>query len=280
MMEKFRNLWPLCMALLFLYVSCFCSEARHHSKHPSAVIVGAVFCDTCFQNDLSKATHYISGATVAVQCAEEPTRKSFYQEVKTDKEGKFKVELPFSITKHVKKLQGCNVKLVKSSEPYCSIASTSTSSLIHLKQKKGGKHIFSAGFFTFKPLKQPNLCNQPITQKNILHPQQIFSPILPPVLPAPQGPLPTVPNPFQPAPLLPNPFQPPAPPLIPNPFQPPSPPASMFPPLPPLPSVPIVPGLIPTPTTPPPASFLPPIVPLPPVPLIPGIPPKGKKLNP
>lgn len=61
-MEKFTNLWPLCMALLFLYVSCFCSEARHHSKHPSAVVVGAVFCDTCFQNDLSKATHYISGS--------------------------------------------------------------------------------------------------------------------------------------------------------------------------------------------------------------------------
>lgn len=348
MMGGLRNFWPLWLVIITLNISFSCiSEARHqpNTHKPSAIVVGAVFCETCFQDDMSKGSHYISGATVAVECAEGASRPSFYKEIKTDKQGNFKVQLPFSISKHVKKIEGCTVKLVKSSEPYCAVASTATSSLVHLNDKKGGKHIFSAGFFTFKPLKQPGLCNQqpsvtnsqlyslgdlfqnpevpsiptlpnpqvptlptpnppistnpntpvmpnwpnlpslpslpelpklptlpflppfpkkPVTsfkdekvENGFVKPQQVFPPIIPPVLPSPPGPLPTVPNPFQPPPLLPNPFQPPAPPLIPNPFQPPatpaplipnpfqppSPPPTILPPLPPLPNLPNVPGV-------------------------------------
>ena len=102
-----------------------------------------------------------AGATVAVECKNgSASRQSFRKEVKTDKHGEFNVHLPFSISKHVKKIEGCSVTLISSSEPYCAVASTATSSSLHLKSRKQGTHIFSAGFFTFKPLKQPNLCNQ------------------------------------------------------------------------------------------------------------------------
>ncbi|KAG7986406.1 hypothetical protein I3843_03G077500 [Carya illinoinensis] len=136
------------------------SEARHEKKLPSAIVVGTVYCDTCFQEDFSKTSHFISGASVAVECKPGTSKPSFRKEVKTDLNGEFKVHLPFSVSKHVKRIEGCAVKLVSSSEPHCPVASTATSSSLHLKSRKQGTHIFSAGFFTFKPLTQPNLCNQ------------------------------------------------------------------------------------------------------------------------
>ncbi len=102
-----------------------------------------------------------AGASVAVECKGATSSKpSFRKEVKTDDHGEFKVLLPFSVSEHVKTIEGCSVKLIGSSEPNCAVASTATSSSLHLKSRKQGTHIFSAGFFTFKPLKQPNLCNQ------------------------------------------------------------------------------------------------------------------------
>uniref|UniRef100_A0A5B7BNG6 Putative Pollen Ole e 1 allergen and extensin family protein n=1 Tax=Davidia involucrata TaxID=16924 RepID=A0A5B7BNG6_DAVIN len=136
------------------------SEARHEKKLPSAVIVGTVYCNTCFQEEFSKTSHFISGASVAVECGDMVSKPSFHEEVKTNEHGEFKVHLPFSVSKHVKKIKGCSVKLIRSSEPYCAVASTASSSSLHLKSRNQGTHIFSAGFFTFKPLKQPNLCNQ------------------------------------------------------------------------------------------------------------------------
>ncbi|KAJ6287905.1 hypothetical protein OIU77_001143 [Salix suchowensis] len=104
------------------------SEASHGEKLPSAVVVGTVYCDTCFQEDFSRNSHFISGAHVAVECKDEKSRPSFREEAKTDEHGEFKVHLPFSVTKHVKKIQGCSVELLSSSEPFCAVASTATSS--------------------------------------------------------------------------------------------------------------------------------------------------------
>ena len=38
------------------------SEAGHEKNLPSAVVVGSVYCDTCFQEDFSKSSHFISGS--------------------------------------------------------------------------------------------------------------------------------------------------------------------------------------------------------------------------
>lgn len=218
-----------------------------------------------------------------MECRDENTSKtSFKRQVKTNKNGKFKVVLPFSVAKHIKKIESCGVKLIKSSEPFCSVASSATSSSLKLKnsKNKNGVRIFSAGFFTFKPLEQPTLCNQKsdILKSKQINPQLPFPPIVPPVIqppsflpPNPLQPAPLIPNPFQPpAPLIPNPFQPPAP-LIPNPFQP-TPGSGL--PLPPLPFI--------TPP-PPPSTFLPPsLVPpfLPPIPGIPSGPPREETSSP
>ncbi|KAM3286380.1 proline-rich receptor-like protein kinase PERK9 [Capsicum chacoense] len=155
--------WIVVLFLGFTFHNLSTSQASsstRHRHHLTAVIEGTVFCDTCFQQQFSGASHFISGATVAVECEDSVRRSHFYKEVKTNEHGKFSVDLPISVSKHVKKIKGCSVKLIKSSETYCAVASTASSSSLHLKSRKQGTHIFSAGFFTFKPLNQPDLCSQ------------------------------------------------------------------------------------------------------------------------
>ncbi|RXH89705.1 hypothetical protein DVH24_032062 [Malus domestica] len=36
------------------------SEAIYEEIQPSAVVVGTVYCDTCFQEDFSNTSHFIS----------------------------------------------------------------------------------------------------------------------------------------------------------------------------------------------------------------------------
>nr|ACU16720.1 unknown [Glycine max] len=54
--------WFLVILFLSLTFDITHSEASHDKKLPSAVVVGTVYCDTCFQQDLSTGNHFISGA--------------------------------------------------------------------------------------------------------------------------------------------------------------------------------------------------------------------------
>ncbi|KAI4352368.1 hypothetical protein L6164_006628 [Bauhinia variegata] len=227
--------WFLVILFLSLTFSAV-SEASHGTKPASAVVVGTVLCDTCFQQDFSMGSHFISGASVAVECKEANSNSRFRKEVKTDEHGEFKVQLPFSVSKHVKRIKGCTVKLINSSEPYCAVASAASSSSLRLKSRKQGEHIFSAGFFSFKPLKQPNPCNQ---KPNIQNSKQLKSASEKSAFP------PT----FDPS--------------FPPPLQDPPTPGAGFPTLPPLPKLPDLPPL-------------PSLPPLPGVPLIPPAPIKAK----
>ncbi|XP_031285650.1 extensin-like [Pistacia vera] len=208
--------------IFFLSFTICSLEARSNKKLHSAVVVGSVYCDTCFQEDFSKSSHFISGASVAVECKDETSKPSFRQEVKTDEHGEFKVHLPFSVSKHVRRIKSCSVKLISSSEPYCAVASSPTSSSLRLKSRNEGTHIFSAGFFSFKPLKQTNLCYQkpslensekfngkkasfPPTDENTPFPPPIQDPTmpgLPPLDPSHLPPLPLLPR-LPPLPQLP-----------------------------------------------------------------------------
>ncbi|XP_076933600.1 uncharacterized protein LOC143599570 [Bidens hawaiensis] len=272
------------------------SGARHH--HSAAILTGTVYCDTCFPQQVPKST--ISGATVAVECGKEGVNPRFHEEVKTNDKGEFEAKLPGYIGKNIDKVKGCSVKLISSNNPYCAVAATATSSDIHFKSKKAGSHIFSAGFFTFKP----QLCNEKNAIKQDLPPLPIGGGMLPPLpvpVPVPDIPIPPVvpqlppipgvppppnthqtpskstlsdqktfgfPFPFQPPTLPPLPFTPAPPSLLP-PVLPTPPPASLFPPLP----LPPVPALIPSPPPPPPPAFPIPLPPLPSLPPIPGVPP-------
>lgn len=218
-----------------IFILCFTfidpSVADHGKKvpssSPSAVVIGTVFCDTCFQEDFSKTSHFISGTSVVVECGDGSLKPSFQKEAKTNEHGVFKVHLPISVSKHVRKIKRCSVRLISSSEPYCSVASTATSSSLRLKSRKQGIHIFSAGFFSFKPLKQPYLCNQKPSVGNSKQLGSIKSlyppndPIqFPPPIQTPDLP-PTNQYYFPPLPLLPT-----------------LPPLPQLPPLPPLPGLP------------------------------------------
>ncbi|KAJ8643766.1 hypothetical protein MRB53_005514 [Persea americana] len=211
--------------LLILAISFFHSCAANHEKHPSAMVVGTVYCDTCFHQQFSKASHFISGASVEVECGDLRNKTAFFKKVKTNKHGQFKFHLPFAVSKHIKKINKCSVKLVSSSEPFCAVASMATSSSLHLKSRKQGIHIFSAGFFTFKPLQQPDLCyEKPNLKTSSLSPMKTIFPYpnipqFPPLNqdPPPMVSLPPLPK-LPPLPTLPT--LPPLPSLGPVPKQP------------------------------------------------------------
>ncbi|KFK25802.1 hypothetical protein AALP_AA8G163000 [Arabis alpina] len=167
-MDRTTTLWVWFLLMIFLVISISGSgEGQQHvmkKTRSSAVVVGTVYCDTCFNGAFSKSpNHLIPGALVAVECLDENSKPSFRQDVKTDEHGQFKAKLPFSVSKHVKKIKRCSVKLLSSSQPYCSIAASATSS--SLKRLRSSNHgektqVFSAGFFTFKPQNQPEICSQ------------------------------------------------------------------------------------------------------------------------
>ncbi|KAF6165175.1 hypothetical protein GIB67_000759 [Kingdonia uniflora] len=169
---------------------------------------------------------------------------SFYKEVETDEHGVFKVRLPLTVSKHFKRIKQCSVKLISSSEPFCGVASSTTSSSLHLKSRKERTdYIFSAGFFTFKPLTEPELCNQkpniPTITKQFDSIKTFFRS---PNVPIVQNPPPTLPPLFS---LLPPPTVPVVqnpPPNLP-PFFPLLPPMPTFPPLLALPSLPTLPAM-------------------------------------
>ncbi|KAL6499174.1 hypothetical protein OROHE_026202 [Orobanche hederae] len=249
--------WTILLFMTFA-VSCKSSEGKHH-KRSSALVVGTVYCDTCFQQgSIPKAsTHFIAGASVAVECKNtrrSSTSTTFRQVFKTDNHGQFKVNLPFPVIKHlIKKISSCSVKLIASNRPYCSVAAGATSSDLHLQSRKHNTHIFSAGSLTFRPLKQPTLCDSIKLSEDAVSRPDTF----------------TFPNPFQPPPsLIPPVFPTPAAPSILPPLFP-SPPSRPFFQLPPIPSLtPVVPP-------PPPPVFSIPLPPFPfqPIPGFPGVPP-------
>ncbi|KAM7506881.1 hypothetical protein LguiA_017334 [Lonicera macranthoides] len=152
--------WLLTVIILSSIFNINLLEARNGEIVPSAVVIGTVYCDTCFQEKISNTSHFISGAFVAVECSATSSRPSFREKVKTDKNGKFEAHLPFSVTKQAKEIKGCTAKLISSSQTQCAVASTATSSSLQLKSRNPSTHIFSAGILSFKPVKKPNLCNQ------------------------------------------------------------------------------------------------------------------------
>ncbi|URE39917.1 Glycosyl transferase family 8 [Musa troglodytarum] len=241
----------LVLSLFFVFL---CSSAARDAREqsPSAVVVGTVYCDTCFHQEFSKFSHLISGASVAVECGDAASGRGYSKVVTTNRQGVFGVRLPPRISKHVHLIESCSVKLLKSNEPFCAVASTATAAGLRLKSGRRGVHVYSVGFFSFKPLNEPELCYQkPVLEAEK---QEQFSFFLP---------LPTVtfqPSPpqgaggfplFQPPTLLPpNPLQPPASVLPPSPsFNLPPFPSSTLPPALPFPRFPGVPSAFPSKTT-------------------------------
>lgn len=196
--------------------------------------------------------------------------------MKTNSRGEFRVQLPFTVGKRVKRIRGCSIALIRSSQPFCAAAAAATSPSLRLKSRSGGEQVFSAGFFTFKP----QVCDQKRSSENGAadrkpSPKMAFilppNPLNPPVLP---------PNPLLPPPSLLPPVLPTPPPSVLPPFFP-TPPPSVLPPVLPTPPssptpflpLPPIPGLTPSPPPPPPPSLPVPLPPLPFLPPVPSLPP-------
>ncbi|XP_073041052.1 uncharacterized protein [Primulina eburnea] len=228
MIQTMSLFWTV--LLLFFTFGNF-SEGKYVKKVPSlAAVYGTAYCDTCFHHKFPQIRHFISGASVAVECKDTSSSKiSFRQEVKTNDKGEFKVYLPPYISKHVRKIKACSVNLLSSIHPYCAVAATAGH---HFRSGKQGRNIFSEGFLTLKPMKEPEMCDErPDVKnfKNLKAEKSSFSnPNDPAILPPIQDPTP----PEQPTLGL---YLPPLP-LLPR-----LPPLPLLPRLPPLPGIPYLP---------------------------------------
>ncbi|KAF3326743.1 proline-rich protein 4-like protein [Carex littledalei] len=261
-------------------------NCRKHTAVPSTLVAGTVYCDTCSEQQSNKLSHFISGASVQVECTDESKHIAFRKTAITNPKGLFKFNIPPEVLKNTQSIKNCTIDLLKTSHAttFCdAVASVSTTSALefHLKStRQDGIKVYSAGTVTFKPQKKPAMCDEQIDQ-----PAFFFfppNPLQPPNIggvPIPQNPL--VPPPPS---LLPPGFQPTPPSIFPPglPFFQPPPSPSLLPPLPilqppppPPPSlppfnIPLIPGLTPPSPSPPPPGFpLPPISP----PGLPGVPP-------
>ncbi|XP_020588567.1 uncharacterized protein LOC110030273 [Phalaenopsis equestris] len=196
--------------LLALSHICFFVACGSTNQDPTAIIVGTVYCNTCFHQNSSRHNQVLSGASVLVDCNNQITKSGFQNFVKTDKDGVFRVQLPSEISKHIKTIKQCSVKLISSNDPFCAVAAPPTSSSFHLKSTKNKVHVFSSGFFAFRSLNQSELCYEKRSVESFsdFSAAKDITPSSPlPALnipPLPQIPLlPTLPN-LPPLPTLPN----------------------------------------------------------------------------
>ncbi|WOL03158.1 steroidogenic factor 1 [Canna indica] len=258
--------------LLVFILFCSSSAAQGARKQlPSALLVGRVKCDTCLHHEFSKSSHFISGASVSVECGHAAGKPVYRSVATTNRRGVFRLRLPPTISKRTNLAEACAVKLVESNEPLCAVASSAPAAGVRLKSKKNGIRVYSAGLFSFKPTNKPEYsCDRRLVlgaEEMVAQPALFLAPPSIPFVPSPPsvGPVPLPANPLFPPPSLlpPNPLQPPPSVLPPNPLQPPSPPPFNLPP---------IPFLAPPPPPPPPALPFPP-VPVVPIPRIPGVPP-------
>lgn len=99
---------------------------------------------------------------MAVECGSSGSNRPSYRTVvRTNRRGVFRAHLPANIGKHLHSLESCAVELIKSSQPFCAVASSATvPRRLRLKSRRHGVHVYSAGFFSFKPLNQPDMCYQ------------------------------------------------------------------------------------------------------------------------
>ncbi|XP_074586798.1 uncharacterized protein LOC141842654 [Curcuma longa] len=218
----------LLISFFFFCIFLCPSGARHEARVDTVLVTGTVYCDTCFRPTLSKSSHFISDGLVAVECGSSGSNRPSYRTVvRTNRRGVFRAQLPTNIGERLHSLESCAVELIKANQPFCAVASSATvPRRLRLKSRRHGVHVYSAGFFSFKPLDQPEMCSQkpvpfgdrkaPADQQtgtggNFFLPLPPFN-LLPPLLPssppassAVLPPFPLLPLPSTPANIIPPP---------------------------------------------------------------------------
>eukprot|EP00253_Pinus_taeda_P001290 PITA_01290 len=266
------------------------STYAEQERDSSVVVVGKVFCDTCLENRLSGNGYFVSGASIAVECALNRKTMTLSMIGETDENGEFRVELPSSILQSADQLNKCWVTPRNSPLVSCNIPSTAAPSKLTLQSASNGVVTYSAGLFSYRHETVPPSCYSKdllamIRGREMAEKADESSkagqqtPTIPSLPKLPPTSLPSVP----PFPKLATPPLPSVPPLPKAPPLPSIPPTSLpsvppFPKLatPPLPSVPPLPKTPPLPSIPP--TSLPSVPPFPKLatPPLPSVPPLPK----
>uniref|UniRef100_A0A5B7BWR8 Pollen Ole e 1 allergen and extensin family protein n=1 Tax=Davidia involucrata TaxID=16924 RepID=A0A5B7BWR8_DAVIN len=265
------------MLLFVLLLASLCTHPLMLAAQPSKptshiTVVGAVFCDVCYNNTFSRHSYFLPGVDVHIECkfkANSPRTTeqiAFSVNRTTDKYGLYKLEIPS--VEGVDCVEGpaiqsfCQASLIGSSSSACNVPGLKTSSNeITVKSKQASLCIYSLSALSYRPpYVNLTLCGNHKEEllSNSLNSSKFFLPHFPPYgfpwPPLPQ--LPPLPQ-FPPLPQLPPlPSLPPLPPF----------PSLPFPPLPPFPSFPFPPLPFPKPPSLPfPFPPLPPFTPIPPL---------------
>ncbi|XP_023515622.1 formin-2-like [Cucurbita pepo subsp. pepo] len=253
---------PTISLLLFL-LSFFANLFGLTAETPASVtrisVVGAVYCDTCLSNSISKHSYFLPGVDVHLQCkfrAVAPKmaeQMSFSVNRTTDKYGVYRLEIPSvdgsNCVDGMTMQSFCQATLIGTSSEVCNVPGLRTASEeISIKSKQDNLCIFSLNALSYRPLKKnASLCgDQKEKTPDPLTSSKFFLPFFPPY---------SFPFPFPPLPPFPSFPLPPLPPLPPVPYFPlpscPNPPSLPFP-------FPPLPPFFPSPSSPPPPSTPPP----------------------
>ncbi|GAB4828553.1 hypothetical protein Ancab_018213 [Ancistrocladus abbreviatus] len=258
------DLVPLSLFLAALFIHPLVLSAQPQTPAPDSggskiTVVGAVYCDTCFNNVFSRHSYFMPGVDVHVQCrfkANSPRTSeliSFSANRTTNENGVYRLEIPsvdgIDCTDGPAIQSSCQASLITSSSSACDIpASRATTYEISIKSKQSNLCIYSFSALSFRPMeKNYTLCGRKPEQLPTLNATSFFLPYgflwppLPQLPPLPTLPIPPFP-PFSYTPALPFPFT--------RPSSSPSPPSLPFP-FPPLPRYPSTPSLLPQPPPPP-----------------------------
>ncbi|GMH27407.1 hypothetical protein Nepgr_029250 [Nepenthes gracilis] len=208
-------------------------------------VVGAVYCDTCFDNVFSRHSYFLPGVDVHIQCkfmANFPRTTesiSFSVNRTTDKYGLYKLEMPsvdgVDCTDGPAIHSSCQATLISSSSSACNIpALKATAYEISVKSKQSNLCIYSFTAMSFRPMERNHtLCGKPTEELPTFNSTKFLLPhgfpwshlpLLPPLPKLPIPPLTPFPSfqyppfPYARPPSLPFSF--PNPPSLPFPFSP------------------------------------------------------------
>ncbi|PSR84737.1 Major pollen allergen Ole e like [Actinidia chinensis var. chinensis] len=265
----------LFLVLSFLAIHPLVLVAQPPTPNSHISVVGAVYCDTCYDNSFSSHSYFLPGVDVHVQCkfkANSPKTTEVIQfsvNRTTNRYGMYKLDIPS--VEGVDCVEGpeiqsfCSASLIKSRSSACNVIGLkATASEITIKSKQASLCIYCLSALSYRPQeKNITLCEK---QREEFQFQKSFNSskfFLPPYFPPYGFPWPPLPQ------LPPLPKLPPLPPLPPFPFFPlpplpfPNPPSLPFP-FPPVPPLPL-PQI--SPPTPPPFNWIDPKTWIPNIPL-------------
>ncbi|XP_062083721.1 olee1-like protein [Humulus lupulus] len=103
---------------VIMFASAVCLLSLFGLAHcePRLLVEGKVYCDTCRTQFLTKASYYIKGARVKLECREDGKESvTLSAEAETDEAGSYRIPVEGDHEDET-----CGIQLVRSDDPVCS----------------------------------------------------------------------------------------------------------------------------------------------------------------